>query len=251
MKANLTTTGIPRRKGFTLIELLVVIAIIAILAALLLPALSKARERGKRTVCINNLHQFGLAAQLYSSDNQDFLPRLQEFLHPTLYFSPGHGYDIRRVIGPYFSNAARILDCPSRKTKVDWRAIDMKLLNHNVYGSYMYFPGRKIWPHFGQPQKEVPIHFSMGSSRNVMIQDECRIRPVKDPKIPKYISNHSLEGSHDMWGASLPSNRKGMNGAVLGFYDGRAEWYSIDRLVDVGMDFSSVYGGEVQSVMPD
>jgi len=61
------------REGFTLIELLVVIAIIAVLMAILMPALNRAREQGKRAACLNNLHQLTLAWIMYADDNDDNL----------------------------------------------------------------------------------------------------------------------------------------------------------------------------------
>ena len=63
-----------KRKAFTLIELLVVIAILGLLAAILFPVFAHVRENGRRTVCLSNEHQLGLAIQMYAHDNDDTLP---------------------------------------------------------------------------------------------------------------------------------------------------------------------------------
>ncbi len=69
-----------QRSPFTLIELLVVVAIIAILAALLLPALGAARERGRTVVCLSNQRQLGQAFHIYAADFDDWLPRWRKLL---------------------------------------------------------------------------------------------------------------------------------------------------------------------------
>lgn len=65
-----------RRRGFTLVELLVSIAIITLLAALLFPVFAAARGAARRTVCISNMRQIGLALQMYRQDNEELPPRL-------------------------------------------------------------------------------------------------------------------------------------------------------------------------------
>ena len=80
MKSRLTS----RVHAFTIIELLVVMAIIAILAAMLLPTLAAAKEKGRASQCISNLRQWGLAYNLYAQDNLDFLPRRGQGVQPLL-----------------------------------------------------------------------------------------------------------------------------------------------------------------------
>ncbi|HSY75074.1 MAG TPA: prepilin-type N-terminal cleavage/methylation domain-containing protein, partial [Dongiaceae bacterium] len=76
-KFNRPSEFIKFGKGFTLIELLVVIAIIAVLAALLIPAISAAKDKARRTVCLNNLQQINLGIRMYSDDANDTSPSAQ------------------------------------------------------------------------------------------------------------------------------------------------------------------------------
>lgn len=112
-----------RKRGFTLVEMLVVVGIIALLSAILLPALSSARERGRSAVCASNLHQLGLSISMYTQDSDGFYPRggdAVDILTDAWKFSEGGQYQndaaqlrpLTFVLKPYVQNK-EIWHCPS------------------------------------------------------------------------------------------------------------------------------------------
>lgn len=113
----------PRRRGFTLIELLVVIAIIAILAALLLPALGRARDKARLVKCLSNLKQVGLAAKLFAMDNGGLYPwHIVPAEGGTFGPMAGEGWRNFLALSNELANP-KILACPSdfeTKIIVDW-----------------------------------------------------------------------------------------------------------------------------------
>jgi len=119
--------GLEPQLAFSLIELLVVIAIIALLAALLLPALSRAKESGRRVTCMNNLRQMAIAIGTYSLDSRGRIPDFRSWLYPSI--TPGQDVS-RGKLFPYLNSKAIYL-CPTDMHELEKQPPALKVRDYS------------------------------------------------------------------------------------------------------------------------
>ena len=103
-------------RAFTLVELLVVMAIIALLAALLLPVMGRAKESARATVCLSNLHQVGIALQIYVSENNNHLPVMRDVSTDPAVAATNTFPSLQKVLGAQLGNT-NVLRCPSDRAE--------------------------------------------------------------------------------------------------------------------------------------
>lgn len=204
-------TDVPRC-GFTLIELLVVVAIIAVLIAILLPSLSKAREMTRRSMCASGMRQIAMMVTVYIEEQNDMLP-----WEPAPSNGGAHHPQLAMARAGYFDDQPNILHCPS---SANWSIYGQYtpeypmttpitsangLDSNSIHNSYVW--RHFVWP-YTNPYTPVPA---------------LNISEIRYPSQEWYVCDYTLGPGHFAPdGVICPSHDD--EGAVVGYLDGHASW---------------------------
>jgi prepilin-type N-terminal cleavage/methylation domain-containing protein len=239
------------RVGFTLIELLVVIAIIAVLAAMLLPALCSAKERAKRASCLNSTRQFLLAAHMYANDNAQSLPSgaSDSTVFPPLPPLPPYGLrddsvpilaGVVRTQMIQYAGTYKMLGCPSLGAPFNtedgfWQAGYGFCIGYNYLGGHANTPwpllsaGGEFWY---SPQKTTDTSTNLGPT-SPLLTDMNDWSPGYGGTIVPHRACGAVQAGGDFSNQSAngaASNELGATGGNVGAMDGSSTWVKIGKM---------------------
>lgn len=220
-----------RRKlpAFTLIELLVVVAIIAILAGILFPVFSHAREKARQVSCLSNLKQIGTAVMLYVQDYDETLPPYWDDSDPNVPNENPRGF-WHNLIHPYVKNY-QVFICPSWKTErerlvdtgegtPEQRRKDLRWRGSGSYGWNSWYLGQAHGVTLAQITHAADT-IVVGEITRKMHDGTLYPAPLCDG-IPSWLREVSEKDRAAYWTQFADRHQEGAN---LAFADGHAKWY--------------------------